>query len=43
MTLRDFFSLVTAGSVFVFAALTILAIVSMPVAIAIILWRVVFA
>lgn len=43
MTFKDYFSLVAAGTVFVFAALFILASVSLPFAIALLLWKAVFA
>lgn len=43
MTFKDFCSLVVFGTVFVFAGLTILAIVSLPIALALLVWKAVFA
>jgi hypothetical protein len=43
MRWSDFWSLVVAGTVFAFAGLTIFAIVSLPIAVALLIWKAVFA
>lgn len=43
MTLKDFFSLICDGVLIMFAAIIVVTIISLPFAVVLLLWKVVFA